>query len=230
MNRHLSELIYVLPNLTSLHTLEIGPGKGSFIVDLWKTGADAEAIEYSAHYVALIEERAQQAGVESHVQLGSGESLPFSNDSFDFINCCEVIEHVSHPDQVLEEMHRVLKLGGKAYVSVPSRFGFYDPHFHIYGINWMPRAWVNTVLRLLNKHKTYSETAGEQRLDKMYYDTFSGACNKAKEHGFVCKDLRLIKLRKKYPYFIFLCMMSMYIFVRSFYVSTFHLLLEKGKQ
>lgn len=47
------------------------------------------------------------------------ERYPFPNGSFDFAICNAVLEHVVDPVFVLREMHRVLKQGGKAYVSVP---------------------------------------------------------------------------------------------------------------
>jgi len=40
-------------------------------------------------------------------------SVPFKENTFDYIVCFDVIEHVSKPDRVLNELNRVLKPGGK---------------------------------------------------------------------------------------------------------------------
>ncbi len=43
----------------------------------------------------------------------------FDNDSFDFLICSHVLEHVTNPDTALKELLRVLKKGGKAILMVP---------------------------------------------------------------------------------------------------------------
>lgn len=50
---------------------------------------------------------------------GDAYSLPFANESIDGIICSEVLEHIHHYEQVIQEMTRVLKPGGKLMVSVP---------------------------------------------------------------------------------------------------------------
>ncbi len=48
-----------------------------------------------------------------------GKQLPFDNDTFDSIICTEVLEHVPNLDEILNELHRVLKQNGKILISVP---------------------------------------------------------------------------------------------------------------
>ena len=50
------------------------------------------------------------------------DSLPFENSSVSELYCSHCLEHFSHTRtvEVLKEWHRVLKPGGKAYISVPS--------------------------------------------------------------------------------------------------------------
>lgn len=48
-----------------------------------------------------------------------GRSLPFGNDSFDSVFSSEVLEHVFNPDEILPEINRVLKPGGKILLTVP---------------------------------------------------------------------------------------------------------------
>lgn len=43
---------------------------------------------------------------------GLGENLPFVADAFDAVFCLGVLDHVRHPDEVLREIGRVLKVGG----------------------------------------------------------------------------------------------------------------------
>jgi SAM-dependent methyltransferase len=48
-----------------------------------------------------------------------GKRLPFDNDHFDSILCSEVFEHIFNIDEVITELYRVLKPGGKMLVTVP---------------------------------------------------------------------------------------------------------------
>jgi SAM-dependent methyltransferase len=50
------------------------------------------------------------------------QGLPFNDDSYDFVFCIEVLEHVPNPFGALTEMHRVLRPGGVLVVSVPNPY------------------------------------------------------------------------------------------------------------
>jgi SAM-dependent methyltransferase len=48
-----------------------------------------------------------------------GKYIPFPDESFDALFCAEVLEHVFDPEPVLAEIHRVLKPGATALLTVP---------------------------------------------------------------------------------------------------------------
>jgi len=48
--------------------------------------------------------------------------LPFSSDSFDLVLAGEIIEHVPFPDDLVAEIARVLRPGGRVVGSVPNAF------------------------------------------------------------------------------------------------------------
>ncbi|MDD5331695.1 MAG: methyltransferase domain-containing protein [Candidatus Nanoarchaeia archaeon] len=55
--------------------------------------------------------------------------LPFKNEEFDEILCLDILEHVEYVS-VLEDLHRILKKGGKIKIQVPhftSRNNYIDP-------------------------------------------------------------------------------------------------------
>lgn len=55
--------------------------------------------------------------------------LPFPDNSFDAVLCLEVIEHVPTPARVMAEIARVLKPGGRAWLSMPFLYPVHDaPH------------------------------------------------------------------------------------------------------
>ncbi|HXS35856.1 MAG TPA: methyltransferase domain-containing protein [Flavipsychrobacter sp.] len=48
-----------------------------------------------------------------------GNTIPFDNNFFDSVFSSEVLEHVFNPDEILEEIHRVLKPGGCLMLTCP---------------------------------------------------------------------------------------------------------------
>jgi SAM-dependent methyltransferase len=66
----------------------------------------------------------------SHVDVSaSADALPVDSGSFDFVLCTEVLEHCRDPGSVLEEIARVLKPGGWAFMTTPLMVGLHEqPH------------------------------------------------------------------------------------------------------
>lgn len=52
--------------------------------------------------------------------------LPFSDSSVDSVICLEVIEHLYDPASALAEIRRVLKPGGRAWVSIPFMYPIHN--------------------------------------------------------------------------------------------------------
>ncbi len=57
--------------------------------------------------------------------LGDIHHLPFETDSIDAIIARGVLEHVEHPEEVVDEFFRVLKPAGKVYSSIPFMQGYH---------------------------------------------------------------------------------------------------------
>jgi len=53
--------------------------------------------------------------------VGAGEQLPFADNSFDYVSCCDVLEHVQDVDAVLDEISRVLKPDGLFFYDTINR-------------------------------------------------------------------------------------------------------------
>lgn len=61
--------------------------------------------------------------------FGDGASLPFRDACFDGVLCLEVLEHVPEPESVLKEVTRVLKPGGRAWITMPFLYPLHDAPF-----------------------------------------------------------------------------------------------------
>lgn len=56
---------------------------------------------------------------DDDIRLFDGFDMPFPDNHFDNVLCTEVLEHAVDPVQLVKEMHRVLKPGGKLVLTVP---------------------------------------------------------------------------------------------------------------
>lgn len=52
-------------------------------------------------------------------------NISMSDNSVDAIICSSVLEHVENPIQVMSEIYRILKVGGKVFVYVPSIYPYH---------------------------------------------------------------------------------------------------------
>lgn len=64
---------------------------------------------------------------------------PLKENEFDYIYLDNVLEHLDDPMRVMEEVHRICKLGGQVKVIVPyfrSQWAFIDPtHKHFFAVD-----------------------------------------------------------------------------------------------
>lgn len=219
---HLNNLLKEVPHLKEKNILDLGSGRGDFLIDLAKNGFTAEGIEVSERYIEDALKRAGDGGVSIRVTKGVGESLPYKNESFGFINAAEVLEHVQDPKKVLSEMSRVLTKNGMAYVSIPNRFGFFDPHFHLFLVNWLPRRFSEPFISFFKKQKDYTKThAGYQKLSDMHYMTRGQFEKLCKTRGLLFTESREERIRRVFPKLGSLLVL-LYRIYAFFFISTHH--------
>lgn len=107
--------------------LDWGCGHGHAADALQRGGLDVVAFEYAPelpegsrdarHYFPEVEALTTQEPVK----------LPFPDASFDAVLSLGVLEHVPDPDGSIEEVHRVLRPGGRFYVyKLPNRFSYLE--------------------------------------------------------------------------------------------------------
>lgn len=227
---HFENLALHIPGLINRRTLDLGSGRGKFLVDVARRGGAVVGFEKNPEYIKLAHERAERAGVSITVSSGMAEHLPYQAGEFEFVNMGEVIEHVDDPSAVLREVHRVLAPGGILYISAPSRYGLKDPHFHLYFINWLPRTWTHAVIGLFGRHegKEYDGRAGLQRLDEMHYYTRAQLKNLLAEHGFGFRDIRELKLKKMIGTSLLISpLLAVYRLLGPIIFDTFHVLADR---
>lgn len=54
--------------------------------------------------------------------VSDAKKIPVKDKSFDYIICTQVLEHINEPHLVIKEMYRVLKKGGKVFLTTHGNF------------------------------------------------------------------------------------------------------------
>jgi ubiquinone/menaquinone biosynthesis C-methylase UbiE len=97
--------------------LEVAPGPGYLSIELARLGSfRITGLDLSADMVRIAREKAARAGVAVEFLEGNSSSLPFAPDSFDLLVCRAAFKNFAQPVSALQEMHRVLRPGGRALI------------------------------------------------------------------------------------------------------------------
>ncbi|MFA4954182.1 MAG: class I SAM-dependent methyltransferase [Patescibacteria group bacterium] len=108
--------------------LDAGCGGGRYLVALARLGASqVTGIDISQPAVDAANARLRSRGLSNVAlaRLGSVLELPVANASFDYVVSSGVIHHTPNPKKGFDELTRVLKPGGKLFLSVYGRGGLF---------------------------------------------------------------------------------------------------------
>jgi len=95
--------------------LDVGCALGMMLQEATRLGWEAIGVETSKFAAAYA---ARNTGC--FVYAGSLQQAAFEADSFDVATLMDVIEHVPEPCVLLDELHRVLRPGGVAFIVTPN--------------------------------------------------------------------------------------------------------------
>ena len=102
--------------------LDVGGGPGYFRSAFEDAGATYFALD------ADVGELAGLGEISTRTVIGSGMQLPFRDGSLDICYSSNVVEHVSDPWLMAEEMVRVTRPGGTVFISYTTWFGPWGGH------------------------------------------------------------------------------------------------------
>jgi ubiquinone/menaquinone biosynthesis C-methylase UbiE len=97
--------------------LDIGCGSGALLRALRRHGASGRLVGLDRSSRALACARKYTPDGDIIYVRGHCTLLPFSDDSFDVVTAFGVLEHVREHAHLLDELQRVMKEGGSAYLS-----------------------------------------------------------------------------------------------------------------
>jgi SAM-dependent methyltransferase len=132
--------------------LDIGCGAGWFLYQMREQGWAVKGVEPN---VAAAEFGKSKKGLD--IFPGALRDANFASGAFDYVRMNHSFEHMEHPNQILDEIYRILADNGKLMIGVPNRDGWSARTFGRY---WYHLALpvhtfsysVQTLSQLLAKH------------------------------------------------------------------------------
>jgi len=101
--------------------LEVGSGGGILTEEIAKMGFTTTGIDPADQSIVTATNHAKANRLDIKYERGIGENLPYAGASFDFVFCCDVLEHVQDLPKVISEISRVLKPGGVFFYDTLNR-------------------------------------------------------------------------------------------------------------
>ncbi len=120
-------------------------------------------------------------------KVGTGEQIPYPDDSFDVVFADNVLEHLADPESVFREVRRVLKPGGLFLGKTPNR-----RHYMAFIARLTPHRFHQFVNRLRGR-------ASADTFPTLYrVNTPGDARRHAGRAGFTVESIQLIEGRPEY--------------------------------
>lgn len=113
--------------------IDIATGSGHVAVELSKLPLRVFATDLSPQAINNIEKYKKQLGLLYLTTIKChAEKIPLSSESVDYIVANAILEHIPDEKKAINEWKRILKKGGKLFITVPLKFRYVWPFL------WLP--------------------------------------------------------------------------------------------
>jgi ubiquinone/menaquinone biosynthesis C-methylase UbiE len=134
--------------------LVVGAGTGGEALSFYKKGATVSGIEPDEDGYDILQEKVRLGGLDADkFKSDKAEALSFADNSFDFVYCWTVLEHVEDVRKSIDEMIRVCKPGGYVFIQVPDYRFPYEGHYKVILVPFAPK-WVQWIYLKLRGRPT----------------------------------------------------------------------------
>lgn len=144
--------------------LDVGCGGGLMAEEFARMGFAVSGLDASPGTIATAREHAGGQGYAIDYTVGAAEALPYDDETFGVVACCDVIEHVVDVDRVLAEAARVLRPNGVFVYDMPNRtwisklttikvaqdwtpVACFPRDLHVWSMYWKPRELIAALRR-----------------------------------------------------------------------------------
>jgi len=146
-------------NCSAKSYLDVGCGDGSIAMDMGNTLNSKEVIGVDICHESL-ESAIENRRLTRTLCLDiSKEKLPLPDGSVDFVYAGEVIEHLMDPDNLLDEIYRVLRQEGVAIIDTPNLASWFNRLVLLLG--YQPFLTEVSTRHNIGKLKSFGESKGE---------------------------------------------------------------------
>jgi SAM-dependent methyltransferase len=129
--------------LGTARVLDVGSGTGGFLAAAQGRVREVVGLDIAMRWLHLSRRRFRdRASAVPPLVCACAEGLPFADGAFDVVVSTGTLEFARDLDRVLAECARVLRPGGRAYLTVVNRYALApEPHVGLWAVGWLPRAW-----------------------------------------------------------------------------------------
>ena len=131
--------------------LEIGCGAGLVSSHIVSSGAELSAIDITEQAIEMTQERFKLKGQVADIRQMNAEKLSFEDNFFDYVVSWGVIHHSGNMKAIIDEIYRVLKPNGKAFIMI---YNINSLRYQIYCRFWLG------IMKLKLLSKSLEEIAG----------------------------------------------------------------------
>lgn len=182
--------------------LDVGCGPGWLTVNYASNGAKVWAMDLTLRAASLTHAFLAQKGLWAQVIEGNAEKLPFKDNAFDLVVSSGVLHHTPDFSGAIKELHRVLKPGGQAKITLYHKGILHAPLVFL---------MVRCLMLLFKIRHPGSNLAKEAKNSDDFIRRYDGAKNPVgigksrrewggilKQAGFAVKDSRLHFFPKRF--------------------------------
>ena len=165
--------------------LEVAPGPGYLAIEIARRGAyEISGLDISHTFVEIATGNARAARVNVDFRQGNAATMPFPENTFDLVLCRAAFKNFSRPVTAMNEMHRVLKPGGRALIidlRKDASIDDIDAYIRRSDLGWANSAIYKMTFRYLLLPRAYSR---QQFTDMASSSAFADARIDASGIGF----------------------------------------------
>jgi ubiquinone/menaquinone biosynthesis C-methylase UbiE len=155
--------------------LEIAPGPGYLAIELARRGFRVTGLDISRSFVEIATANARAAGVQAEFRLGNASEAPFADASFEAVVTMAAFKNFSDPVGALNEMHRVLRPGGQAWIyDLRREAGVDEVDGEVRGIRL--GAWNAAITRLTFRWILLPRAYSRMDMERMARESQFGGC------------------------------------------------------
>ena len=122
------------PEIASVDILDVGCGTGTLLTELVRSGATSLAgVDLAPKILDVAREKLSLLGAKADLRSADAEEpLPWASESFDVATLTGALHHFYRPHDLLREIHRVLRPGGRLLIVDPCFFTPVRQLFNLY--------------------------------------------------------------------------------------------------